>query len=208
MRVIALDFETANEGRASACAVGLSWIESGTLVRTEQRLIRPKDMRFSSMNIAIHGIFPEDVADQPEFPEVWSEFIAKEPISLLLAHNAAFDMSVLRASLDLYGIAWPSFSYLCTVKVARAIWPDLPNHRLSTVAEHLGVDLIHHQAGSDAQACAAIALAAMNETACADLFELPAAIGITLGSLCADGYQPCRVEPKSKSRLRSRHPAY
>ncbi|HOP20636.1 MAG TPA: hypothetical protein PK585_11175, partial [Amphiplicatus sp.] len=70
MRTIAIDFETANEQRGSACSVGLAWIEGGDVVRVEERLIRPRDMRFSGFNIAIHGIRPEDVANSPEFPEV------------------------------------------------------------------------------------------------------------------------------------------
>ncbi|MEK1934113.1 MAG: DNA polymerase III subunit epsilon, partial [Pararhizobium sp.] len=55
MKTIAIDFETANEQRGSACSVGLAWIEDGRVVRVEERLIRPKEMRFSSFNIAIHG---------------------------------------------------------------------------------------------------------------------------------------------------------
>lgn len=74
MKTIAIDFETANEQRGSACSVGLAWIEDGKVTRVEERLIRPREMRFSGMNIAIHGIRPEHVEDAPEFPEVMDEF--------------------------------------------------------------------------------------------------------------------------------------
>ena len=66
MKTIAIDFETANEQRSSACSVGLAWIEDGQVVRVEERFIRPKTMRFSSFNIAIHGIRPEHVEDAGE----------------------------------------------------------------------------------------------------------------------------------------------
>jgi len=59
VKTIAIDFETANEQRGSACSVGLAWIEDGQVTRVEERLIRPRDMRFSGMNIAIHGIRPD-----------------------------------------------------------------------------------------------------------------------------------------------------
>lgn len=63
LKTIAMDFETANEERRSACAIGLAWIEDSTVVRREHRLIRPREMRFSPHNIRVHGITPEDVAD-------------------------------------------------------------------------------------------------------------------------------------------------
>ena len=69
-KIIAIDFETANEQRASACSIGLAWIEDGEVTRVEERLIRPSEMRFSGFNISIHGITPDDVVDEPEFPEV------------------------------------------------------------------------------------------------------------------------------------------
>ena len=192
MSILALDFETANETRASACALGLAWIEGTTVGKTDYRLIRPDPLRFQGMNVAIHGILPEHVADQPEFPTVWDASVGNMPLSLVLAHNAAFDMSVLRASFDLYGLSWPTFSYLCTVKVARAVWPDLPDHRLSTVARHLDVTLTHHHAGSDALACARIALLAMQQMGCADLASLAKDLNITLGTIGPHGYIPCR----------------
>ncbi|MGO7425057.1 exonuclease domain-containing protein, partial [Rhizobium ruizarguesonis] len=91
MKTIAIYFETANEQRGSACAVGLAWIEEGRVTRVEERLIRPREMRFSGMNIAIHGIRPEHVEDAPEFPEVMGEFEEDFRGATMIAHNAAFD---------------------------------------------------------------------------------------------------------------------
>ncbi|MTJ79736.1 MAG: 3'-5' exonuclease [Telmatospirillum sp.] len=200
MRIVALDFETANESRSSACALGLSWLAPDGGLSTESRLIRPHEPRFSGMNIAIHGIHPEDVAGQPEFPEVWSSMIADRTPDLVLAHNASFDISVLRACFDLYGLPWPTFSYLCTVKLARALWPDLPDHKLSTVARHLDVELVHHHAGSDAMACAAIARAALAETGQTDLLATATALGIDAGNLFPGGYTPCSSRSRGPGR--------
>ncbi|GAA4116738.1 hypothetical protein GGR00_000712 [Aminobacter aganoensis] len=136
MRALAIDFETANEQRSSPCSVGLAWIEDGAVIRVEERLIRPKDMRFSRFNIAVHGIRPEHVEDAAEFPEVMEEFEADLSDTLLVAHNASFDMSVLRASYQLYGVSCPSIDYACTLKMAKAVWQDLASHRLNEVSRH------------------------------------------------------------------------
>ena len=137
MKIIAVDFETANERRASACSVGLAWIEDAKVVRVEERLIRPREMRFSGFNIGIHGIRPEDVEDAPEFPEVMDEFRDDFAGAMMLAHNASFDMSVWRASLDLYRQPYPVFDYLCTLQMARRVWADLPSHKLNALGRDL-----------------------------------------------------------------------
>ena len=147
MRAIAIDFETANEQRSSPCSVGLAWIEDGAVVRVEERLIRPKDMRFSRFNIAIHGIRPEDVEDAAEFPEVMEEFEDDLGDALVIAHNAAFDMSVIRATYALYGVACPTLDYACTLKMAQKVWQHLESHRLNEVSRHISFSFTHHNAG-------------------------------------------------------------
>lgn len=164
MTCLAIDFETANERRDSACAVGLAWIEDGRVVRRASRLIRPPEMRFSPGNIRVHGILPADVRDAPPFPVAMAEFLPDLERGLILAHNAPFDMGVLRASLAAYGLPVPSFSYLCTLQVARQVFPDPAGCGLGKVASRLGIRFEHHDAGEDAFACAEIALAAVRET--------------------------------------------
>ncbi len=146
MKTIAIDFETANEERGSACSVGLAWIEDGVITRVEERLIRPKEMRFSHFNIAVHGIRPADVEDAPEFPEVMEEFVDEFREATMIAHNAAFDFSVMRASFDKYRQSYPSLSYFCSVKMAQRVWPSLPSHKLNIIAHHLQLRFVHHNA--------------------------------------------------------------
>ena len=78
----------------------------------------------------------------------------------MVAHNAKFDMNVLRATLDYYKIPWPELDYACTVKLSRAVWPDLVNHKLNTMAAYMGVEFKHHYALDDAETCAKIVLEA------------------------------------------------
>lgn len=203
MRALAIDFETANEQRSSPCSVGLAWIEDGAVVRVEERLIRPRDMRFSRFNIAVHGIRPEDVEDAAEFPEVIEEFEADLADTLVIAHNASFDMSVLRASYQLYGVACPDIDYVCTLKMAKVVWRELPSHRLNEVSRHIDFSFRHHNAAEDAHACGEVALAAARKLKVSSLRDLPIKLEMTTGRLHAGGYTPCSVKPAAKKTRKS-----
>lgn len=191
LKTIAVDFETANEQRGSACSVGLAWIEDDRVVRVEERLIRPKDMRFSSFNIAIHGIRPEHVEDAGEFPEVMDEFAEDFAGATMIAHNAAFDFSVWRTCLDQYRQNYPEFQYLCSVKMAQKVWPDLGSHKLNVLASHLGLTFKHHNAAEDAAICAETTISIARSLGAQVLSEVPAMIGMKPGRLFAGGYEPC-----------------
>lgn len=151
----AIDFETANERRDSACAVGVAEVFQPD-APVFRRLIRPEPARFSPFCVAVHGIRPGDVADAPSFAGIWPDLLPLLDGVTILAHNASFDAGVLSACLLAAGIPVPSFRFICTVDLARAAFPQLRSHKLNIVAHHLGIDLRHHEAGSDAAACAAI----------------------------------------------------
>jgi DNA polymerase-3 subunit epsilon len=185
MTVIAIDFETANERRDSACAVGLAWIAGGAVVRRETRLIRPPELRFSPGNIRVHGILPADVRHRPEFPAVMAEFLPDLAGGLILAHNAGFDLGVLRASLAAYGLAPPAFSYLCTLQIARKVFPAAEGCGLGKVAARLGIRFEHHDAGEDAYACAEIALAAARERGVPSIPDLSRSIHLPITTVPA-----------------------
>jgi DNA polymerase-3 subunit epsilon len=197
-RAIAIDFETATEARASACSVGLAFIENGRVVRVEERLIRPPGNLFSPFNTAIHGIRPQDVAFAPEFPEVMVEFLGDFEGAIMVAHNAAFDFSVLRASLDHYGMVYPEFAYLCSVKLAQRHWPDLGSHRLNVLAAHLGFAFQHHNAAEDARICAEACLAMASEAGATGLIDLATRLALNPGRLHRHGYDACSFARKTK----------
>jgi DNA polymerase-3 subunit epsilon len=196
LKTIAIDFETANEQRGSACSVGLAWIEDGEVVRVEERLIRPRDMRFSSFNIAIHGIRPEHVEDADEFPEVMDEFVDDFRGATMIAHNAAFDFSVWRACLDSYRQSYPELSYLCSVKMAQKVWPHLMSHKLNVLAAHLGLSFMHHNAAEDAAICAEASIAIARDLNVSHVRDVPAAIGMQAGRLYSGGYAACTLRKK------------
>lgn len=192
MNFTVIDFETANSKRASACALGIVKVVDGKIVDKEAWFIRPEDMNFNYMNIAIHGIRPEQVENEPEFDELFRNiFREKLQGQLVVAHNASFDMSVLRKSLDFYSIEYPSFDYLCTVKVAKKTWPDMYNHKLNTVSEFLRFDFNHHDALDDCLACANVLIKACEEEQVKSPVELANKLNIQIGKLFPGSYKPC-----------------
>jgi DNA polymerase-3 subunit epsilon len=155
---VALDFETADYPRDSACALGLVRVENHRIVQRAYHLIRPPRRRFSFTYL--HGITWEDVALQPTFAELWPNLTPiLEGVDFLAAHNASFDRSVLQRCCETAGLAPPGLPFQCTVQLARQTWNIFPT-KLNNVCDHLGITLKHHFAASDAEACALIVMAA------------------------------------------------
>lgn len=156
---VAIDFEIANRAMISACAVGLVRVEGGRTVARERFLIQPPTRAFTFTHI--HGLSWGDVAQAPTFPEVlpaMAEFWAGA--DFLAAHNAGFDRGVLRACCEAWTMTFPDQDWVCTVQLARRVW-DLRPTGLAHCARFLCVPLDHHEALSDANACAEIVKAAM-----------------------------------------------
>lgn len=157
-RYIAFDVETPNYANDRMSAIGITVVEAGEIAGEYYTLVNPEE-QFDSFNIALTGITPEMVADKPAFPELWQEIGPVMDSGLLIAHNAPFDMSVLAKCLRDYGIRWrPTVNYACTCQMSRRLLPQLPNHKLNTVSDYLGLKLDHHHAGSDSLACGEILL--------------------------------------------------
>jgi DNA polymerase-3 subunit epsilon len=154
----AIDFETADNGRDSACAVALVRVEDGRVVAREARLIRPPRRTFLFTHI--HGITWHQVATAPTFGEVWPTLAPLiDGVAFLAAHNAPFDKSVLNACCAAAGLPAPTTPFRCTVTLARQRWNLRPT-KLPDVCRHLGIPLKHHDALSDAEACARIVISA------------------------------------------------
>lgn len=197
MNFTVIDFETANSKRASACALGIVKVVDGKIVEQEAWLIKPEDMRFNGMNIAIHGIRPEQVENEPEFDELYMKvFKDKLADQLIIAHNASFDMSVMRKTFDLYGIEYPTFDYLCTVKIAQKTWPDLFNHKLDTMSDFLDFKFKHHDALDDCLACANVLIEACKKENVDSPMALADKLGIQVGRIFPNGYKACSVNKR------------
>ncbi len=155
----AIDFETANNERTSVCSVGIVVVRNGLLADTFYSLIQPEPNYYTYWCTRVHGLTCSDTDDAPVFPKVWAQV---EPLIEglpLVAHNKAFDENCLKAVFRCYQMDYPDYDFYCTCIASRRRMPQLPNHKLDTVAAALGYPLTnHHHALADAEACAWIAL--------------------------------------------------
>ncbi len=100
MRFATIDFETANESRASPCAVGVAIVDDGEVRFRRSWLIRPRVLDFNPLNAMIHGITEGDVLDAPEFDVVWNEIWPMLDGRIVLAHSAGFDIRIYLRSAN------------------------------------------------------------------------------------------------------------
>ncbi|MBI4898633.1 MAG: 3'-5' exonuclease [Actinobacteria bacterium] len=120
---VAIDFETARWG--VACAVGLVHFENGKPIDERYTLIDPRisPRRWDAGAIRVHGITPADVIGQPTFTDIWPELVHYAACYPLVAHNANFDMGVLRGELERANLQTPTVRYGCSMALARNAWP-------------------------------------------------------------------------------------
>ena len=157
---VAIDFETADHGADSACSIGLVRVVGEDIVERTHFLIRPP--RPSFVFTYVHGITWAHVAKEPTFAELWPQIESQlRGVDFMAAHNASFDRSVLRACCEQAGLPVPKIHFECSMRLARTAWNLRPT-RLPDVCRHLGISLRHHDALSDAEACARIVIAAQS----------------------------------------------
>ena len=156
-RFVVFDVETPNRYNNRMSAIGIDVIEDGVIVNEYYSLVNP-EQPFDYFNTRLTGIGEETVIGAPTFPELWIEIEPLMSSGLLVAHNAVFDMNVLKKCLRDYGINWkPYVRYTCTVQLGRRLYPNV-SHKLNDVCDRYGICLNHHQANSDSRACAEILL--------------------------------------------------
>jgi len=178
----AIDFETANSSPASACSVGLVRVRDGQVVAQTGWLIKPSagHDQFNEWNIKIHGIHPHEVANAATWAQQIDRLCSFAGADVLVAHNAGFDLNVLRRSCEVAGLDAPPYRSLCSLAVARKTY-DLDSYRLPKAAAAAGFgDFPHHDALADARACAQIVIDAARRAAVQDVDALGAALGVNL----------------------------
>lgn len=157
-RFIVFDVETPNYANDRISAIGITVVQDGGIFKEYYSLVNP-EAHFDSFNIQLTGITPKMIEDQPTFPLLWQQILPIMDSGLLVAHNAPFDMGVLAKCLHDYNIVWQTnVDYACTCTMGRVCYPQLGNHKLNTICDHLGIDFNHHHAGSDSHACASLLL--------------------------------------------------
>ncbi|MFJ2502588.1 exonuclease domain-containing protein [Microbacterium sp. NPDC087592] len=176
----AIDFETANSSPASACSVGLVRVRGGEVVATTGWLIQPPPGHdeFQEWNVRIHGIQPEDVLSAATWVDQFDRLCAFAGADVLVAHNADFDLNVLRRASEATGQLCPPYRSLCSLQVARKTYV-LDSYRLPVAAAAAGFEeFAHHDALADARACAQIVIDAAARAGAADVFALADALSL------------------------------
>src|SRR4249919_2114073 len=207
---VAIDFETATWG--TACAVGIVHFEDGVAIDERYTLINPgiSARRWDAGAIRVHGIRPHEVLDSPTFTDIWPELIHYAACYPLIAHNANFDMGVLRSELARNSLQTPTVRYGCSMALARNAWPKRrmkdvetagvgelraapENHKLSTLSEFLEIELDHHNALSDAVACGQITVQAVEKMGHNTLAAAYEQRGLGWGEVVFDEPEPART---------------
>lgn len=160
MNFVAIDFETATSKRSSACSVGIVTVENGVIVDEFHALIRPPKNEYNWHNTQVHGINEIDTYKAPQFDEVYPEIKKRLQGKLVIAHNESFDRSVLKSTMLEFGIEYFDIKlpekWECTMRIfkSRGYMPA----RLDVCCAKHGIQLQHHDALSDARACAKLYL--------------------------------------------------
>ncbi|MBA3284649.1 MAG: DUF262 domain-containing protein, partial [Nitrosopumilus sp.] len=145
----AIDFETAQGKRWSICQVGLVRVENQFITEQLSILVQPPDNYYWNNFIDIHGKSPEQTSDAPTFDKIWHQiepFIKNQNV---VAHNGfAFDFHCLKQTLEYYGLSYTEFTVHCTYRIFGA--------KLASLCGHYKIPLNHHDALSDAMACATL----------------------------------------------------
>jgi len=181
----AIDFETANSSSASACSVGLVKVRDGRVVDRAYWLIKPPvgHDEFLEWNIRIHGIHAADVVDALTWEQQLPDLVAFAGDDAFVAHNAGFDMGVIRRACEATQTEIPVAQYVCSLQVARKTY-ELDSYRLPSAALAAGFDdFEHHNAAADAEACAAIMVHAAARHGVDDVIALARACSIKVGRL-------------------------
>ena len=181
----AIDFETANSSSASACSVGLVKVRDGLVVDTASWLIKPPPGHdaFMEWNVRIHGITAIDVMDARGWVDQLADLMDFAGDDAFVAHNAGFDMAVIKAACAATGIPCPRYDYLCSLQVARKTY-SLDSYRLPAAAMAAGFEgFHHHEALADAEACAAIMVHAARRHGADSIDELAANVPVRIGRI-------------------------
>ncbi|MBP3793715.1 MAG: 3'-5' exonuclease [Ruminococcus sp.] len=161
---VAFDLETPNRANDRMSAIGITLIREGTITQEYYSLVDPQT-HFDRFNTQLTGISSETVKGAPNFAQLWEKIEPLMNSGILVAHNASFDLGVLRRCLNSYGIVWKkSAIYLCTVQAGRRLLPSM-SHKLNVMCDYYGITLDHHNAASDSRACAEILLRYMQSGA-------------------------------------------
>lgn len=197
---VALDFETATSSKNSVCEIGIAVVKNGILFEKQTWRVKPPNNRYDGINIAVHGISPEDTINCKEFNEIWSEVCPYLEKQLIVIHNSAFDSYVLYESLLAHSIPFPTSAFICSYQLAKCTFTSLSEFGLSHLCKALNIPFTqHHNAGADAVACAEVFLRILEENATETYASLLQKHNYRIGRFSPNYFRPFRKTKYSSS---------
>ena len=161
---IVFDIETTGLSKDvnNITEIGAVKVSGGEIVDSWSSFVNPGE-KIPENIVELTGITDEMVANAPTISEVLPQFLNFCRGSVLVAHNAKFDVGFIKENCKRLSVPF-DFTYLDTLLLARSLYPDLPNHKLNNLAKHLNVLLEnHHRAVDDAKATADIFVKMLDE---------------------------------------------
>jgi len=154
MNFTVIDFETATGYHP--CSVGIVTVENGIIVDEYVTLIKPPNNEYNPFTIRVHGIYPKDTINAKSFFQIYPEIEKRLKNRVVVAHNESFDRNVLMKTMLLHGLNYEDLNiatkWECTVKIYKA--KGVKPTKLSDCCREMDIQLNHHEALSDARACA------------------------------------------------------
>lgn len=165
MDYVAIDFETATSKRNSVCSVGIVTVEDGEIIEEYHALIQPPNNEYNWHNVQVHGITEDDTINSPSFELIYPEIRKRLAGKVTVAHNESFDRSVLKNSMLDIGLEYSDIDlaekWECTLKIYKSM--GYQPAKLNVCCDYHGIELKHHDALSDARACAKLYKIALEE---------------------------------------------
>lgn len=164
MDFVAIDVETANSNMASICQIGVASFSTGGLVDEWKTYVDPEDF-FDPVNVHIHGITRETVADAPTLPGIAEALLSRLDEHVALCHTN-FDRVSVRQAFSKYELRLPRCVWLDSARVAQRTWKQFARrgYGLANLCDHIGYEFANHDALEDAKAAGQVMLAAIEET--------------------------------------------
>lgn len=146
------DLETPNRQNDKICSFGLIHMVDGEIVFEKEFLVQPETY-FDAFNVELHGVSARMVEQARTFDHIWEDIKPYFIDSIIVAHNATFDLTVLSKVLYYYQIEIPKLRYTCTWQMAKQRL-KVPKYSLDALCRALDIPLEnHHNAMEDTYAC-------------------------------------------------------
>lgn len=147
-RVIAINIETPNNEHDSICNIGITVGDTEKCLSTNVT-VNPEE----PIDDVPDGMTEEEILNSPTLKELWPGMSRLLSGSLVIAHNSAYDLTILKKALKAYGLEVPEFYQACTYRMSRKFHPEFDSYKLGSICDHYGIPLDVTNAVSHSDAC-------------------------------------------------------